>query len=146
VPPAERTTDRTGFAGRQSNRNVASTAGVVTTATVIQLAHLLAESFHERSVITSLLPRRLSIIAVLQVGLCDALASLWATCAGAFAPVQAAAAIGHAGLLTGQAAAVLGTTARCFPEITRWVSVLQPAVSAHFSCSWWGDATAPTTA
>src|SRR5207245_115084 len=64
------------------------------------------------------------------VGLCDALASLWGARAGAFAPVQAAAAICHGGLLTGQAAAALGTTPRCFPEITRWVSVLQPAFSA----------------
>src|SRR5438876_125381 len=103
----------------------------------------LAESFYERSEITSLLPRRLSIVAVLQVGLCDALASLWGARAGAFAPVQAAAAICHGGLLTGQAAAALGTTPRCFPEITRWVSVLQPAFSAHFSCSWLGDATVP---
>src|SRR5438046_8300438 len=61
-------------------------------------------------------------LAVLHFGLCDALASLWGTRAGAFAPVEAAAAIGHGGLLTGQSAAVLGATSRCFREITRWVS------------------------
>src|SRR5689334_12356974 len=39
----------------------------------------LAESFYDRSEITSLLPRCLSIVPVLQVGLRDALASLWGT-------------------------------------------------------------------
>ena len=85
-------------------------------------------------------------LAVLHFGLCDALASLWGTRAGAFAPVEAAAAICHGGLLTGHSAAVLSATTRCFREITRSISVLQPAFSAHFSCSLLGDVIVPTTA
>ena len=63
-----------------------------------------------------------------------------------FCPVEAAAAICHGGLLTGHSAAVLSATTRCFREITRSISVLQPAFSAHFSCSLLGDVIVPTTA